>query len=604
MNNIRNFCIIAHIDHGKSTLADRLLEFTKTISIKEKKNQLLDSLEIERERGITIKSHPIQIEYKYKKKKYLLNLIDTPGHVDFTYEVSRSISACEGALLIIDATKSIQSQTISNLELALASNLTIIPIINKIDLPYSNIELVKLEIIELLNCHKNDILCTSAKKGIGIKSIIDSIIKKIPSPKGDINLPLQAIIFDSIYNPFRGVQTYFRIKNGMLKTGQKIKFMSTNIVYNVEEIGIFKLKNLKKKILNAGNVGYLIAGIKNPSEIKVGDTLTDAINPAKNPIEGFEEVKPMLFAGFFPLKKEKSEEFRFSLEKLSLNDSSLSFIPETSYALGSGFRCGFLGFLHMEIIQERLEREYNIDVITTIPNGHYKVFLKNNLNFLINNPSDFPEKNKLEKIEEPYIRANIITIPQVIGKIIQLCIEKRGILMNQTYITKTRVELIFELPFSEIIFDFYDKLKTISKGYASFDYSHLEYRKSDIVKIEIIINGKIVDAFSTLVHRTNSFFIGKKICYNLSKIIPKHQFEIPIQASIGKKIIYRETIKSLRKNVISKCYGGDFTRKRKLLEKQKKGKKKMKTFGKVEIPKSAFISILKSSLKKNKYLEK
>ncbi|YCJ94264.1 MAG: translation elongation factor 4 [Candidatus Karelsulcia muelleri] len=602
MNNIRNFCIIAHIDHGKSTLADRLLEFTKTISIKEKKNQLLDSLEIERERGITIKSHPIQMEYKYKKKKYLLNLIDTPGHVDFTYEVSRSISACEGALLIIDATKSIQSQTISNLELALASNLTIIPIINKIDLPYSNIELVKLEIIELLNCHKNDILCTSAKKGIGIKSIIDSIIKKIPSPKGDINLPLQAIIFDSIYNPFRGVQTYFRIKNGMLKTGQKIKFMSTNIVYNVEEIGIFKLKNLKKKIIHAGNVGYLIAGIKNPSEIKVGDTLTDAINPAKNPIDGFEEVKPMLFAGFFPRKKEKYEEFRFSLEKLSLNDSSLSFTPETSYTLGSGLRCGFLGLLHMEIIKERLEREYNIDVIPTIPNVHYKVFLKNNLNFLINNPSDFPEKNKLEKIEEPYIRANIITIPQFIGKIIQLCIEKRGIIMNQTYITKTRVELIFELPFSEIIFDFYDKLKTISKGYASFDYSHLEYRKSDIVKIEIIINGKIVDAFSTLVHRTNSFLIGKKICYNLSKIIPKHQFEIPIQASIGKKIIYRETIKSLRKNVIYKCYGGDFTRKRKLLEKQKKGKKKMKTFGKVEIPKSAFISILKSS--KNKDLEK
>lgn len=598
IKNIRNFCIIAHIDHGKSTLADRLLEFTKTISIKEKKNQLLDSLEIERERGITIKSHPIQMEYKYKNKKYFLNLIDTPGHVDFTYEVSRSISACEGALLIIDATKSIQSQTISNLELALASNLTIIPIINKIDLPYSNIELVKLEIIELLNCQKNDILCTSAKKGIGIKSIIDSIIKKIPSPNGDINLPLQAIIFDSIYNPFRGVQTYFRIKNGMLKTGQKIKFMSTNIVYNVDEIGIFKLKNLKKKILHAGNVGYLIAGIKNPSEIKVGDTLTDAINPAKNPIEGFEEVKPMLFAGFFPIKKEKYEEFRFSLEKLSLNDSSLSFTPETSSALGSGFRCGFLGLLHMDIIKERLEREYNIDVIPTIPNGHYKVFLKNNLNFLINNPSDFPEKNKLEKIEEPYIRANIITIPQFIGKIIQLCIEKRGILMNQTYITQTRVELIFELPFSEIIFYFYDKLKTISKGYASFDYSHLEYRKSDIVKIEIIINGKIVDAFSTLVHRTNSFLIGKKICYNLSKIIPKHQFEIPIQASIGNKIIYRETIKSLRKNVISKCYGGDFTRKRKLLEKQKKGKNKMKTFGKVEIPKSAFISILKSSLKK------
>uniref|UniRef100_UPI0032B23B93 translation elongation factor 4 n=1 Tax=Candidatus Karelsulcia muelleri TaxID=336810 RepID=UPI0032B23B93 len=595
MNYIRNFCIIAHIDHGKSTLADRLLEFTNTISIKEKKNQLLDSMDIERERGITIKSHPIQMEYEYNEKKYILNLIDTPGHVDFSYEVSRSISACEGALLIIDATQSIQSQTISNLYLALSKDLTIIPIINKIDLPNSNIELVKNDIIELLGCNKDDIICTSAKKGIGIKNILDSIISRIPAPKGNIKLPLQAIIFDSIYNPFRGVQTYFRIKNGTLKTGQKIKFMSTNNVYNVEEIGIFKLKNFKKKIINAGNVGYLIAGIKNPSEVKVGDTLTEVKNPAKKPIGGFKEVKPMLFAGIYPIENEKYKELRIAIEKLHLNDSSLSFTPETSYALGTGFRCGFLGMLHMEIIKERLEREYNIDVITTLPNVHYNAYLKNSSKnpLLINNPYDLPDKNQLEKIEEPYIKAYIITIAQYIGGIMQLCIEKRGVIKNQSYITNNRVELIFELPLSEIIFDFYDKLKKISKGYASFDYTHLEYRKSDMVKIDIFINGKIVDALSTLVHIKNSFSIGKKICYNLSKIIPKQQFEIPIQAAIGKKIISRETIRSLRKNVISKCYGGDVTRKRKLLEKQKKGKKKMRTIGFVDIPQSAFISILK-----------
>lgn len=595
MNYIRNFCIIAHIDHGKSTLADRLLEFTNTISIKEKKNQLLDSMDIERERGITIKSHPIQMEYEYNEKKYILNLIDTPGHVDFSYEVSRSISACEGALLIIDATQSIQSQTISNLYLALSKDLTIIPIINKIDLPNSNIELVKNDIIELLGCNKDDIICTSAKKGIGIKNILDSIISRIPAPKGNIKLPLQAIIFDSIYNPFRGVQTYFRIKNGTLKTGQKIKFMSTNNVYNVEEIGIFKLKNFKKKIINAGNVGYLIAGIKNPSEVKVGDTLTEVKNPAKKPIGGFKEVKPMLFAGIYPIENEKYKELRIAIEKLHLNDSSLSFTPETSYALGTGFRCGFLGMLHMEIIKERLEREYNIDVITTLPNVHYNAYLKNSSKnpLLINNPYDLPDKNQLEKIEEPYIKAYIITMAKYIGGIMQLCIEKRGVIKNQSYITNNRVELIFELPLSEIIFDFYDKLKKISKGYASFDYTHLEYRKSDMVKIDIFINGKIVDALSTLVHIKNSFSIGKKICYNLSKIIPKQQFEIPIQAAIGKKIISRETIRSLRKNVISKCYGGDVTRKRKLLEKQKKGKKKMRTIGFVDIPQSAFISILK-----------
>ncbi|WP_375322879.1 translation elongation factor 4 [Candidatus Karelsulcia muelleri] len=595
MNYIRNFCIIAHIDHGKSTLADRLLEFTNTISIKEKKNQLLDSMDLERERGITIKSHPIQMEYEYNEKKYILNLIDTPGHVDFSYEVSRSISACEGALLIIDATQSIQSQTISNLYLALSKDLTIIPIINKIDLPNSNIELVKNDIIELLGCNKDDIICTSAKKGIGIKNILDSIISRIPAPKGDIKLPLQAIIFDSIYNTFRGVQTYFRIKNGTLKTGQKIKFMSTNNVYNVEEIGIFKLKNIKKKRLNAGNVGYLIAGIKNPSEVKVGDTLTEVKNPAKKPIGGFKEVKPMLFAGIYPRENEKYKELRIAIAKLHLNDSSLSFTPETSYALGTGFRCGFLGMLHMEIMKERLEREYNIDVITTLPNVHYNAYLKNSSKnpLLINNPYDLPDKNKLEKIEEPYIKAYIITMAKYIGGIMQLCIEKRGVIKNQSYITNNRVELIFELPLSEIIFDFYDKLKTISKGYASFDYTHLEYRKSDMVKIDILINGKIVDALSTLVHIKKAFSIGKKICNNLSKIIPKQQFEIPIQAAIGKKIISRETIRSLRKNVISKCYGGDVTRKRKLLEKQKKGKKKMRTIGFVDIPQYAFISILK-----------
>lgn len=595
MNNIRNFCIIAHIDHGKSTLADCILEITGTITKKEKKNQLLDDMDIERERGITIKSHAIQIEYKYKGELYIFNLIDTPGHVDFSYEVSRSIAACEGALLVVDASQSIQAQTISNLYIALKNNLTIIPILNKIDLPNANIEEVSDDIINLIGCQKEEIIYVSAKKRIGIKKILEKIILSIPPPQGDPNTSLQAIIFDSVYNPFRGVEIYFRVQNGKIFKGQMLRFIATGKTCFSYEIGTLKLEKKPKNIINTGDVGYLISGIKNACEVKVGDTLTTIENLNLTPIIKFEEVKPMVFSGIYPIDNKDYEQLCFSLEKLRLNDASLVFTHESSVALGFGFRCGFLGMLHMEIIQERLEREYNITVITTMPNVSYRIYLNKNPNeyIIINNPSDFPNFTLLEKIEEPYIKATIITIVNYIGLIISLCIEKRGIIKNQFYLTPQRVELIFELPLSEVIFDFYDRLKTISKGYASFDYSILEYRKSDLVKLNILINFQNVDALSMLIHRSNVFNIGKKICEKLSKLIPQKQFEIPIQAVIGNKVIARETIRSLRKDVTAKCYGGDISRKRKLLEKQKKGKKKMRQIGHVEIPQSAFIAILK-----------
>ncbi|WP_185873826.1 translation elongation factor 4 [Blattabacterium cuenoti] len=595
MNDIRNFCIIAHIDHGKSTLADRLLEFTKTI-LECNRNQLLDNMDLERERGITIKSHAVQMKYKFKNKIYTLNLIDTPGHVDFSYEVSRSISSCEGALLIIDCTKSVQAQTISNLDLALKKNLIIIPILNKIDLYNLKYENVIEEIVDLVKCKSEDIISASAKKGLGIKNILDQIIIRIPPPNGDSNAPLQAIIFDSIYNPFIGVVIYLRIINGSLKTGQKIRFMSTGHIHIANEIGTLKLKRISKKIIRTGDVGYIVTGIKNPKEVKVGDTLTDAQNPALNAIKSFEEIKPMVFASIYPYNSEKYEELNSSIEKLQLNDASFTFTHDSSPALGFGFRCGFLGLLHMEIIRDRLQREYGISIIITIPNVSYKVFLKNKLNkfFIINNPSDFPDMEKLQKVEEPYVIVTIVSKKEYLGNIISLCFEKRGnMIKNQHYLTSEKIQILFEMPLSEIIFDFYNKLKTISRGYASFDYNFLNYRKSDLKKIIVLINHQKIDPLSLLVHKDKAFVIAKKICKELSIIIPKHQFSIPIQVSISGKIIARETIKALRKNVTDKCYGGDITRKRKLLEKQKKGKKKMRQIGKVEIPASAFISFLK-----------
>ena len=595
MKFIRNFCIIAHIDHGKSTLADRLLEQTQTISERERKNQLLDNMDLERERGITIKSHAIQMDYQYQGTSYILNLIDTPGHVDFSYEVSRSIAACEGALLLVDVSQNIQAQTISNLYLALENDLKIIPILNKIDLPGTNPEKVIDDIVNLIGCSSNEIICASAKKGIGINEILQAIIHRIPSPKGDPLAPLQAIIFDSVYNPFRGIEAYFRIMNGEIHKGQKIKFMTTNRVYHAYEIGTLKLKKVPKEKIGIGDVGYLISGIKDALEVKVGDTLTGADISADTPIKGFKEVKPMVFAGIYPVDTEKYEELRTSIEKLRINDASLTFTPESSISLGFGFRCGFLGMLHMEIVQERLEREYNITVITTVPNVSYKAFLKESphQSFWVNNPSDIPDLSKLEKLQEPYIKASIITLSKYVGAVISLCIEKRGLIFNQSYLTPNRVELIFGMPLAEVVFDFYDKLKTISKGYASFDYSLLDYRISDLVRVDILINSQIVDALSTLVHRNNSFYIGKKMCEKLRNLIPKQQFEIPLQAAIGRKIIARETIKALRKDVTAKCYGGDVSRKQKLMEKQKQGKKKMRQIGKVEIPQSAFMEVLK-----------
>ncbi len=595
MKHIRNFCIIAHIDHGKSTLADRLLDFTGTITDREKQNQLLDDMDLERERGITIKSHAIQMEYMLDGQTYVLNLIDTPGHVDFSYEVSRSIAACEGALLVVDAAQSIQAQTISNLYLALENDLEIIPVLNKVDLPSANVEEVTDDIVDLLGCEPSDVIPASAKTGIGIEAILKAIIERVPAPKGSPNASLQALIFDSVYNPFRGVETYFRIMNGSISKGQKIKFMATGKTYHADEIGTLKLKQAPKNKIEAGDVGYLITGIKEAKEVKVGDTITSFENPTTEVISGFEEVKPMVFAGIYPVDTEDYEELRGSMEKLQLNDASLVFAPESSAALGFGFRCGFLGMLHLEIIQERLEREFDMTVITTVPNVSYHAYTRKNPEeiLMVNNPSDLPDPSVLDRVEEPFIKASIITKADFVGSVMGLCIEKRGQIKNQTYLTPERVELNFDMPLAEIVFDFYDRLKTVSKGYASFDYSPIGMRPSKLVKVDVLLNGNQVDALSALIHADNAYNIGKKMCEKLRELIPRQQFDIPIQAAIGAKIIARETIKALRKDVTAKCYGGDITRKRKLLEKQKKGKKKMRQVGNVEIPQQAFMAVLK-----------
>lgn len=595
MKNIRNFCIIAHIDHGKSTLADRLLDATGTVTSREKQEQLLDSMDLERERGITIKSHAIQMEYKYKGEDYILNLIDTPGHVDFSYEVSRSIAACEGALLIVDAAQSIQAQTISNLYLALENDLEIIPVMNKIDLPSANPEEVTDDIVDLLGCKPEDILLASGKTGQGVVEILSAIIDRIPPPKGNPDESLQALIFDSVYNPFRGVETYFRVLNGEIRKGQHIKFMATGKSYFADEVGTLRLKQFPREVIKTGDVGYLITGIKEAKEVKVGDTITDSKSPTVNMIAGFEDVKPMVFAGIYPVDTEDYEELRNSMEKLQLNDASLVFVPESSAALGFGFRCGFLGMLHLEIIQERLEREFDMTVITTVPNVSYRAFTNKDPEtpILVNNPTDLPDPSKLNRVEEPYIKATIITKADYVGPVMSLCIEKRGEIVNQTYLTTERVELTFDMPLAEIVFDFYDRLKTISKGYASFDYSPIGMRTSKLVKVDLLLNGSIVDALSALLHADNAYDIGKKICEKLRQLIPRQQFDIPIQAAIGAKVIARETVKALRKDVTAKCYGGDISRKRKLLEKQKKGKKKMRQIGNVEIPQEAFMAVLK-----------
>ena len=591
--NIRNFCIIAHIDHGKSTLADRLLEHTQTVTERESQNQLLDNMDLERERGITIKSHAIQMEFPYNGTIYRLNLIDTPGHVDFSYEVSRSIAACEGALLIVDAAQGIQAQTISNLYLALENDLEIIPVLNKIDLPSANPEEVKDQIIDLIGCNRDDIIPASAKTGTGIQDILEAIVERVPSPVGDEKAPLQALIFDSVFNSFRGIEAYFKVVNGTIRKGDKVKFFATEKEYFADEIGALKLDQEPRKEIKAGDVGYIISGIKIANEVKVGDTITHTDTPCNNPIEGFEDVKPMVFAGIYPVDTEDYEELRTSMEKLQLNDASLTFEPESSAALGFGFRCGFLGMLHMEIIQERLEREFNMTVITTVPNVSYFSYSKKGEKLLVNNPSDLPDPSVIEKVEEPYISSQIITKSEYIGSIITLCIEKRGVLKNQVYLSTDRVELSFELPLAEIVFDFYDRLKTISRGYASFDYQPIGYQQSNLVKMDILLNGDQVDALSALIHRDNAHNIGKKICIKLRQLIPRQQFDIAIQAAIGSKIISRETVKALRKDVTAKCYGGDISRKRKLLEKQKKGKKRMRQVGNVEIPQSAFMAVLK-----------
>jgi GTP-binding protein LepA len=595
MKNIRNFCIIAHIDHGKSTLADRLLDFTGSVTEREKQDQLLDNMDLERERGITIKSHAIQMNYTYEGEEYILNLIDTPGHVDFSYEVSRSIAACEGALLIVDAAQSIQAQTISNLYLALENDLEIIPVLNKVDLPSANPEEVTDDIVNLLGCDPSEVIPASAKTGLGIENILKAIIDRVPAPKGSPDEPLQALVFDSVYNPFRGVETYFRILNGSIKKGDRITFMATGKNYFADEIGTLRLKQEPKKEINTGDVGYLITGIKDAREVKVGDTITLTDRKSTSAIEGFEEVKPMVFAGIYPVDTEDYEELRASMEKLQLNDASLVFAPESSAALGFGFRCGFLGMLHMEIIQERLEREFDMTVITTVPNVSYHAFNKKNPDqpIIVNNPSDLPDPSGLDRVEEPYIKASIITKSDFVGNVMSLCIEKRGNITNQTYLTPERVELSFDMPLAEIVFDFYDRLKTISKGYASFDYSPIGMRESKLVRVDILLNAQPVDALSALVHFDNAHTIGKKMCEKLKELIPRQQFDIPIQAAIGAKIISRETIKALRKDVTAKCYGGDISRKRKLLEKQKKGKKRMRQIGNVEIPQQAFMAVLK-----------
>lgn len=593
MEHIRNFCIIAHIDHGKSTLADRLLEYTNTVSKKDLQAQVLDDMDLERERGITIKSHAIQMDYQLDGKAYTLNLIDTPGHVDFSYEVSRSIAACEGALLIVDAAQGIQAQTISNLYLALENDLTIIPILNKIDLPSAEPELVKDQIVDLLGCKREEILAASGKTGMGVHDILRAIVERIPQPKGNPKAPLKALIFDSVFNSFRGIIAYFKVLEGEINTRDHVKFVATGADYHADEIGILRLDKSPREVVRTGDVGYIISGIKNAREVKVGDTITHVDRPCIEAVAGFEDVKPMVFAGIYPVDTDEYEELRASIEKLQLNDASLVFEPESSAALGFGFRCGFLGMLHMEIIQERLEREFNMTVITTVPNVSYHAYLTNGEDYQVNNPSDFPDPSKLDRIEEPYIKAMIITKAEFVGPVMSLCIGKRGEIVNQSYLTTDRVELIFNMPLGEIVFDFYDKLKSISKGYASFDYHQIGYRPSDLVRLDIRLNGEPVDALSALIHRDHAFTFGKKICEKLKELITRQQFEIVIQAAIGAKIIARETVKALRKDVTAKCYGGDISRKRKLLEKQKEGKKRMRQVGSVEIPQQAFLAVLK-----------
>ncbi|MEO1517055.1 MAG: translation elongation factor 4 [Bacteroidota bacterium] len=596
MKNIRNFCVIAHIDHGKSTLSDRLLEFTQTISERDMKDQALDDMDLERERGITIKSHAIQMDYKHTDgQQYTFNLIDTPGHVDFSYEVSRSIAACEGALLLVDASQGIQAQTISNLYLAIEHDLEIIPILNKVDMESAMVEEVSDQVIDLLGCDLDEIILASGKTGLGVEDIMEAIVERIPAPKGDPKAPLQALIFDSVFNPFRGVIAYFRILNGGMKKGDKVRFVNTGKEYAADEIGILQLSQVPKKELSAGNVGYVITGIKESKEIKVGDTITLSSNPCEEAIKGFEDVKPMVFAGIFPIDNDDFEDLRDSLEKLQLNDASLVYEPESSAALGFGFRCGFLGMLHLEIIQERLAREFDQDVITTVPNVTYYAKDKKagSTKFLVKTPNDLPDPAVLDFVEEPFIMAQIITKPEYIGAIMSLCMDKRGTMTKQVYLTQSRIELTFEMPLAEIVFDFYDRLKSISRGYASFDYAPLNYRKSDLVKLDIRLNGDPVDALSALVHRTKAEAFGRKICKKLRELLPRQQFKIAIQAAIGAKVIARETISALRKDVTAKCYGGDITRKRKLLEKQKKGKKRMRQIGNVEVPQKAFLEVLK-----------
>ncbi|MCS6979052.1 MAG: translation elongation factor 4 [Flavobacteriales bacterium] len=593
MDHIRNFCIIAHIDHGKSTLADRLLQVTKTVTEREMQDQVLDDMDLERERGITIKSKAIQMEYTYKGQTYILNLIDTPGHVDFSYEVSRSIAACEGALLLVDATQGIQAQTISNLYLALEHDLEIIPVLNKMDLPSAMPEEVKDQIVDLIGCPRSSIIPASGKTGQGVEDILAAIIERIPPPQGDPDAPLQALVFDSVYNSFRGIIAYYRILNGRLRKGDKVLFMSTGKDYVADEVGTLKLQLQPKDEVSAGDVGYIVSGIKNAREVRVGDTITHAEKPCDAPIKGFENVKPMVFAGIYPVDTDDFEELRASLEKLQLNDASLTFEPETSAALGFGFRCGFLGMLHMEIVQERLEREFNMNVITTVPNVSYIAYTRKGEKITVNTPSDMPDPTQLDHIEEPFIKAQIITKPEYIGPIMSLCMDKRGIIKNQSYLTTDRVELIFEMPLAEIVFDFYDKLKSISRGYASFDYHIIDYRESDLVKLDILLNGDQVDALSALIHRSRAYHFGRRMCEKLKELLPRQQFQIAIQAAIGSKVIARETLSALRKDVTAKCYGGDISRKRKLLERQKEGKKRMRQIGTVEVPQQAFLAVLK-----------
>lgn len=593
MKNIRNFCIIAHIDHGKSTLADRMLQITKTIEDRKMVAQALDDMDLEREKGITIKAHAIQMLHKYNNEQFVLNLIDTPGHVDFSYEVSRSIASCEGAILIVDATQGIQAQTISNLYLALENDLTIIPILNKIDLPNADPEVVKDQIVDLIGCERDEILAASGKTGEGVPAILDAICERVPAPVGDEKAPLQAMVFDSVFNSFRGIIAYYRIINGTIRKGDKVKFMSTGKEYFADEVGVLGMDLKPRDFVAAGDVGYIISGIKTATEVKVGDTITTVANPCVEALQGFEDVKPMVFAGIYPVDTDEYEELRASMEKLQLNDASLVFEPESSAALGFGFRCGFLGMLHMEIIQERLEREFNMTVITTVPNVSYFCYTTKGEKLEINNPSELPEQNYIDYVEEPYIKAQIITKTEFIGAIMTLCIEKRGMLTNQLYLTTDRIELTFEMPLAEIVFDFYDRLKTISKGYASFDYFRIGYRQSELVKLDILLNGDQVDALSALIHKDHAFDLGKKICLKLRELIPRQQFMIALQAAVGAKIIARETINALRKDVTAKCYGGDISRKRKLLEKQKEGKKRMRQVGSVEVPQEAFLAVLK-----------